>query len=187
MPGIVIASKKLVYWPVPKNACTTLKKYFATLEGLTYSDNESVHGAAFRYTEHVLPDYLNFAYCRNPYNRLVSLYKQKILPKPINDSLHINGVQRIVFARHMDMFRGGMSFPEFVDSICRITDPDPHFDLQTSQIPPGIVVYKVETDLFLRTLEVHNPSRQVDVPFDGHTHSRIVKHYLPDYIRFGYL
>src|SRR5690606_4579099 len=122
---------------VPKNACTTLKTYFADLLGLEY---EVVHDAPFEYTNdfNSYPDYFHFAVVRHPLNRLYSLYKDKINSEKVNTECFTEGVQNIVFRDFMDKFWAGMGFNDFCKSISSIPYhlADPHYAPQYTQLPP---------------------------------------------------
>lgn len=155
MPGLVFHKDKIVYWFVPKNACTTLKKFFADNAGLQYRD---VHNAPFERTNVIISEYYNFAIVRHPVDRLWSLYKDKLKPDGRNDRYHTNGVQNIVLAKYR-IFHKDMTFDEFVDAIISIQNPDDHFGLQTGQIPKGVDIHKFEETLLLKVLPKKNVSQ----------------------------
>jgi hypothetical protein len=140
MPGIVIHENKVVYWYIPKNACTSLKTYFAKLLGLEY---EIVHDAPFELINdfNSLPDYFHFSIVRHPFVRLYSLYKNKILSEPIDSDFFERGVEKIVFKYWMDRFWAGMTFNDFCKSVSSIPhhEADPHFGPQFLQLPPANV------------------------------------------------
>ena len=63
--------------------------------------------------------YLKVGFVRDPYERLVSCYKNKIV-ESFNPNFR---------AKHPGMFYTGMTFPEFVEAVCEIPDEeaDQHF------------------------------------------------------------
>ena len=108
--GIVLHDKKMVYWYLPKTACTALKTFFANYLNLKIpfknGDEMDIHGQdiGFEFTESVIEGYYNFAYVRNPFDRVMSLYSQKIIDK----------VDRKVFPDE-NIFYKGMPFEKFLD------------------------------------------------------------------------
>jgi glycosyltransferase involved in cell wall biosynthesis len=102
--GYLSHRHKLLYVATPKVACTTIKWWFASLEGCTDKIRESfvessetdpellIHDVFFRVAPHVtgLPllnhaeafgsdDYFTFALVRNPYKRIFSAWQSKLL------------------------------------------------------------------------------------------------------------
>jgi len=88
--NIVLHEKKVIYFPIPKNGCTTIKsvlKYdFWNKDEKEdkYLKRSSVHAFNFPFVRKNIiyvkySDYFRFAIIRNPWDRLVSLYNNKIL------------------------------------------------------------------------------------------------------------
>lgn len=181
MPGIVVHQSKVVYWFIPKNACTTLKTYFADLMGIKYT---IVHDAPFEITRQVIPGYFNFAIIRHPVPRLWSLYKDKLKPDGRTDEYYDNGVHRIVLQK-FGIFHKGMTFDEFVSAVISIKEPDDHFGLQCYQIPKEVELFKLENTLLFKIF----PKRNATEPpgyIPPETIGKIINHYREDFLRFQY-
>jgi hypothetical protein len=178
--GIIIHDKKLVYWYLPKTCCTALKTYFANYLNLKIpfkNGNEmDIHGQniGFEFTEKVIDGYYNFAYVRNPFDRIMSLYSQKIR----------DGVDRKVFPDE-SLFYKGMPFQLFVDRIIEIPEKERHYMLQSDMILKGVHVHKIEGDLFLKFVKPLNVSEHLNL-WTNETKDKIYEFYKEDFIRFGY-
>lgn len=187
MPGIIIHELKAVYWPIPKNACTTLKTYYADMMKLKYDG--LVHDAPFEYTDKPIHGYYNFAIVRNPIDRLCSLFKNKVRPDRDTDAMYLRGCERPVFERY-GIFHNGMNFDEFVSAIVSIRDPDPHFDKQVNLVPEGVDVSKMENYWQLIAiswvLPKLNSSGSYHTVMSKETKDMIYEHYKEDFIKFGY-
>ena len=129
--NIVLHQYKTIYFFIPKVACSSLKIVCSDLLGIAPPNPAMPHrGAHIRDYPFVkreeIPsrynDYFKFCFVRNPWDRLVSCYHNKISKdKDLNDRWFEKGVERF-FLRYGDAFRGGMSFTKFVEEICRIPD-----------------------------------------------------------------
>jgi len=178
--GIVLAEQRMVYWYLPKTCCTTLKTYFAKELGLTIpykNGNEmDIHGQdiGFKFTEEVIDKYYNFAYVRNPFDRVMSLYSQKIY----------DSVDRKVFP-DKDIFFQGMPFKEFLYAIINIEEKERHYLPQSQMLQQGIHIHKMETDLFLKFLNPLNVSRSINL-WTPETKDMAYEFYKQDFIRFNY-
>ena len=127
--GIVLHELKMVYWYIPKVACTTLKIHFADLCGLPYDkgDPMSVHDYCWNQWEKVsepIEGYGNFALIRQPMERMASLYIDKIF----------YNYSELVFGR-FGGFYPKMPFENFLFKIMSIENPDIHFERQSNLIP----------------------------------------------------
>jgi len=99
--NIVVHNSKAIYFPIPKNGSTTLKSIllnnFPDFKSLKINNNSekylkypSPHNVNYPFVkkDNILSDYKNyfrFVIIRNPWDRVVSLYKNKIL-----DDIKIN-------------------------------------------------------------------------------------------------
>ncbi|MFB6246731.1 MAG: sulfotransferase family protein [Candidatus Pacearchaeota archaeon] len=118
----VIDDWKVVFFYLPKNANTSLKR--AIYKKLYGRDTKSLH-KNFPKTRFRSPNkkgYFKFVIVRNPYDRLVSAYKNKI----------VSPGQTGVINSQKELYRD-MPFKDFVKAICRTPDSklDRHFRPQS--------------------------------------------------------
>ncbi|MGD1807349.1 sulfotransferase family protein [Dapis sp. BLCC M126] len=139
-PIIRIDKYKVIYFPIPKVATSTLKYISAKLLELENIDSlelEDIHEFIFPSVErknlHKYQDYYKFGFVRNPWERLFSCYKSKIKVDPnYNHPDYQDGISKR-FVRY-NLFRAGMSFEEFVKAISQIPDPDSDFHFKSQYI-----------------------------------------------------
>ncbi len=131
---IVWQEPRLAYLRVPKNANSSLR---VALPG-GRQKRLDIRRLAERYPEH-----LSFSFVRNPWDRLVSTYSDKIRPEPVDDFYFARGVFR-PFVRHGLPFRAGMPFEEFAEIACSLSDgqtekhlkSQSHFLVRDGQVVP---------------------------------------------------
>ena len=137
---ILLKRYRAIYIPVPKVACSSFKAAFAQLLGLSL---DQAHGDPHRVwfpspvpienLQAILyPGFLRFGFVRNPWDRLVSCYRDKI-GNEVDGYTHFTirpGVANCL--ARFDSFVAGMSFDEFVDAVAAIPDSeaDEHFRSQ---------------------------------------------------------
>ena len=114
---------RFVYFEVPKTGTTTLKKLLA--EHTEVSQMERRLG----FLEY--PHYRKFAFVRNPWDRILSCYLNKIKKDENFENRHFkNGVMKKF--HKFNVFYAGMPFDEFVHAVGKIPDEfaDGHFASQ---------------------------------------------------------
>lgn len=209
---------------VPKVACTTVKRTLHAFEGLTLANSVDEHAQGMELSldaydaEQVVEmltagDWLRFAFVRNPYERLVSAWKSKIVSHadPYYAKLR-HHIRRHYAYRPEDGSAPQIAFRGFVDFILASADgpagKDGHWDLQTSILCHGLIDYHVigrferfTTDFsaILRRLgapppvmalatEVTNATAPMPLPtlFDQDLADRVFHHYEADFDAFSY-
>lgn len=133
---ILLPAYQTIYFYIPKVACSSLKLVCANWLGLEIPKGKTIHQIDFPYVRRAdlgqYTDYFKFAFVRNPWDRLVSCYHNKIKPEAGQGDprYYIRGVFKD-FVRY-NRFRAGMPFSEFVAAIVEIPDSeaDSHFRSQ---------------------------------------------------------
>ena len=144
----VLDQKRLVYISIPKVACTSIKTALFEQSSSLNTGRESymdIHKDSATFCTHSLSTeqrkYYKFAFVRNPLERLISCYKDKVA-RPVQhtgkyyfDSAFNN---KMIWTLFGDKFRPDMSFDEFVALVARIPDllADGHFRSQYSILAP---------------------------------------------------
>ena len=149
---IVSPNNRFVYTYIPKVACSSLKMALAPHFGMDVNLSDAAKENIFNdlqsfETMHasnwpILPkhamladhswDYLKFAIVRNPWDRLVSCYKNKILSAGDTNDFYENGVHRALIKNYGDIFYSSMTFDDFAAAVCDIPDKiaEDHFRSQ---------------------------------------------------------
>lgn len=136
--SVFLPSRDVVFIEIPKVACTSIKVALARLLGIRL-EGGNPHETQFPSVAYELsdngplyPGRFSFAFVRNPWDRLVSCYRDKILlaVKGYTSSTIRPGIANCL--ARFDEFRPGMSFPAFVDAVVSIPDEraDDHFRSQ---------------------------------------------------------
>ena len=139
--NILLERYRAIYLFIPKVACSSIKKVIAdTLDIPPYDPSQPdkyIHRRVYPYAKKSrihddYKDYFKFCFVRNPFDRIVSCYSNKVAEdKFLNNEHFKNGVAKI-FKEYKSLFWGGMSFEEFVTSVAQIPDDraDTHFRSQ---------------------------------------------------------
>lgn len=137
--GIASIEKRFIFFYIPKVASTSIKKALAKA---LFDKNINARVHTFWFDEVIdvkkgeYPDYFKFTFVRNPWDRIVSCYSDKILHEDVTNYKYKNGVFRRYVRKYKHLFYRGMPFEEFVRVISRIPDEraDRHFRSQRSFI-----------------------------------------------------
>ena len=217
--AIYLEEARAVYVEVPKVACTSIKVALAPLLGVDLARwDGNPHEAEFpaprppsTATDRLYPGSWTFAFVRNPWDRLVSCYRDKILGEVVDGFTFFTdkpGVANCL--ADFDAFYAGMSFDAFVDAVAGIpdADADPHFRSQFTFLTrtPGrseadfVGRFERLAEDFGRVVEdlglpasvrlphlqaARRPARYVDY-YDASTRARMTRRYAEDIELFGY-
>jgi hypothetical protein len=147
---ILCEELKLIYYPIPKVATSTVRRYLiengfpGSLKGEALTHNHIQH---FTFPRITLKEafalqgkgYRSFAVVRNPYARITSCYLDKIAGAvSAGNSGEVSaGFRRYNDLSHRKLFYETMNFKEFVNIIRRIPDfaADAHFRSQRTFLP----------------------------------------------------
>jgi chondroitin 4-sulfotransferase 11 len=129
--NILLEHQKAIYFYVPKVACSSIKTFCARLLGFSVETGETdfvekIHRIDFPYVKkyrvrRYYQDYFRFCFVRNPWDRLVSCYKDKL-------NYHKGHVYErcdnsfIKFLKEMGLFKLNMTFDDFAKAVCDIPD-----------------------------------------------------------------
>lgn len=136
---ILLERHAAVYIEIPKVACTSIKTALAGLAGVNLETGGNPHDAVWpappagpAESGRLFPGLFAFAFVRNPWDRLVSCYRDKIGGE-VDGYTYFTvrpGVANCL--ARFDAFVAGMSFAEFVRAVASIGDEeaDAHFRSQ---------------------------------------------------------
>ena len=156
--SFVNVKKRYLYFEVPKAACTQMKELLRVLEGapplqLFAGSLMETRREMFVHARENVPlsslvdlddvtqknvlesgDFLRFAIVRNPYGRLVSAWKNKVVPcEPGGERLYleIKGRAPEMHAKSLITFD---EFVNYLDAKCDVSNCDPHYRRQVDHI-----------------------------------------------------
>lgn len=138
--AVYLRQYRAVYIEVPKVACSSLKIAFANLLGTSLTDADGdPHRTAFPVPPAsddscgaLYPGLYTFGFVRNPWDRLVSCYRDKILGE-VGGFTHMDPTRGVAAClADFDVFTPQMSFESFVEAVASIPDgqADGHFRSQ---------------------------------------------------------
>jgi chondroitin 4-sulfotransferase 11 len=139
---------KCMYFPVPKAATSSIKRLIAEMDGRRADGNPHHDITLDRvWAKHAsqYADYLAFTVVRNPWDRLVSCFTDKVAGRLTDPTFRGRYSVHEGFARYnqifrRELFRPDMSFAEFVRVVAWIPDAlaDEHFRSQYRMVStPG--------------------------------------------------
>jgi hypothetical protein len=221
----VSVEHRYVCMTVPTVACTTVKLTLHEFEGLPRAgdwgmvhDQDSLRLSSFSVSQAAemlsSPDWLRFAFVRDPYDRLFSAWKQKIVNTWDTQYAGLRGQIRTAngYPSHTDRPAPFIAFRDFVRFVVGSDDPgvifDAHWDLQTRILLDDLIAYdaigRFETFVedftaVLRRLDapehvismagqVTNPTTPVPLSaaYDRELADLVHGKYEPDFAAFGY-
>jgi hypothetical protein len=206
---------------VPKVGCTTMKRALHAFEGLAPADpwwavhdaGESLRLSAYSNadveTMLTSPDYLRFAFVRNPYERLLSAWKSKVLRPADTQYASLRAEMRVAYGYPADGEDSPVvAFGDFARFVIATAHPDGHWARQTEVLACDEIAYDVlgrfETfdDDFRDILErldappevvalaheVTNPTEYLPpaAAYDTELAALVYDYYRDDFERFGY-
>jgi hypothetical protein len=213
---------KYVTVATPKVGCTTIKRALHALEGLPPAEPWwAVHDAgdelrlshySKREVETMLtsPDYLRFAFVRNPYDRLLSAWKSKVLRPADTEYAPLRAEMRAAYLYPDDGVADSpvVAFGDFVRFITSTGHDDGHWARQTQLLATDEITYDVTcrferfvfdfagilnrlgapADVMAIGAEVTNPTS--DLPgaaaYDTELAGIVYDYYRADFDAFGY-
>jgi hypothetical protein len=137
---------RLVYISIPKVACTSIK--IALMGGASYAGDDYNHYMRIHHDVNMmhwprLPkrarNYFKFAFVRNPFDRLVSFYEDKVRrPTQHNGQYYFGSAYNKLLIRNLfgAAFAPDMTFAEFARLAVRVPDwlADAHFKSQHAML-----------------------------------------------------
>jgi chondroitin 4-sulfotransferase 11 len=121
----ILEKNKAIYIPIEKVANTSLKRAFYYIENNKVPKKIHVKNNFKNVSKEKLlnyGDYFKFTFVRNPYDRLVSCYFNKIKHNPnLTDKSYYKGVHRGLL-KNSKNFNSEMDFKSFVKEVSKIKD-----------------------------------------------------------------
>jgi chondroitin 4-sulfotransferase 11 len=135
---IVLDNYKAIYIPIYKVACSSIKSVLAGLLNLNVVKNPHLIKYPTINIEQIdskkYNDYFKFGFVRNPWDRAVSCYLDKIArSKEFTNYYMTNGVFND-FLKY-GVFKGGMNFSDFVKAVSNIPDEEADKHIRSQHIP----------------------------------------------------
>ena len=126
---IISHENKYIYFFIPKVACTTIRNLLARAEGLEWHHPWDVVQTKFKYTtleqstNKKYNGYFKFAFVRNPWDRLVSCYFDKVVGSRSmsNNRVIKNGEYKAFKQQYKRDFKT-MTFPEFAEMVSQLDE-----------------------------------------------------------------
>jgi len=121
---------KFIYYEVPKAACSSIKFFIVQIDEIK-RDRPGIHSLniptipSFEARLTLYQSYFHFTFVRNPYDRLVSCYVDKVHRPALlgrEDHLFSDGEYREFLSRYGKLDFKKMSFGDFVRFVNRIPD-----------------------------------------------------------------
>jgi chondroitin 4-sulfotransferase 11 len=142
LEAILLETYHAAYIAVPKVACTTLKTVFAQLLNIDLKDTaDNPHCVQYPRvtTERIRTELFAFGFVRNPWDRLVSCYRDKILGEAHGFTHFPIGRGVASCLARYDAFVADMRFDVFVGAVASIPDgeADNHFRSQYTFFTDG--------------------------------------------------
>lgn len=121
----IVDALRLAYLSVPKAACSSIKLALGKAAGIPFSPDQDllfIHAhPQWHWQKNKLADaqsaYTKFSFVRNPFDRLVSCYRDKInfTPTPVRP--------KPIYADYFFLLPAYSTFADFVERISKIPDP----------------------------------------------------------------
>lgn len=194
--------KKFFFMETPKVGCSTIKIALQSICGLAIPDDENqIHyrknpeefvNSLSSYSDRLnivfQSDIFKFSFCRNPYDRLESAYKDKIVR---SKGPFWNKYRKAIRTQFSLNDSDNISFYHFVNYVCSLRDSerDIHWRSQFSLLRPDLIKYDFigrmeyfSTDLayVLGRLKVDNYRKYVGIKANKTENSLLTDSYSPE-------